>query len=85
MLDDDPTKDIWIMGSTGLGQTQIAASPVVDEGPAFSPDGTQIAFTSARDGNYEIYRMGADGSGPTRLTNLATTEQSPDWQALPGA
>ena len=84
-LDDDVTKNIWIMGSNGLGQTQIAASPDVDEGPAFSPDGTQIAFTSARDGNYEIYRMGADGSAQTRLTNLPTKEESADWQARPAA
>ena len=32
--------------------------------PAFSPDGTKIAFTSPRDGNFEIYVMNADGSAP---------------------
>ncbi len=31
---------------------------------ASSPDGTKIAFTSARDGNQEIYAMNADGAEP---------------------
>ena len=31
-------------------------------------DGSKIAFSSSRDGNYEIYVMNADGSGQTRLT-----------------
>lgn len=41
--------------------------------PAWSPDGTQIAFTSERDGNLEIYVMPAAftaaGADQTRLTN----------------
>ena len=34
----------------------------------FSPDGKQIVFTSKRDGDLELYRMNADGSGQTRIT-----------------
>ena len=30
--------------------------------PAWSPDGTKIAFTTTRDGNAEIYVMNRDGS-----------------------
>jgi Tol biopolymer transport system component len=37
--------------------------------PAWSPDGNEIAFTSSRDGNLEIYIMNADGSNPRNLTN----------------
>lgn len=81
-LDDDVTKDVWIMDATGGRQVQLTVTAGVDEGPAFSPDGTQIAFTSGRDGNYEIYRMGADGSNQARVLALATMEESPDWQPL---
>src|SRR6267143_2047285 len=37
--------------------------------PAFSPDGSRIAYTSTRDGNPEIYVMDADGTSAGRLTN----------------
>jgi Tol biopolymer transport system component len=37
----------------------------------------QIAFTSDRDGNDDIYVMDADGSSQTRLT----TEAADDWEA----
>jgi hypothetical protein len=36
--------------------------------PAFSPDGSRIAFVSQRDRNAEIYVMNADGSSVTRVT-----------------
>ena len=37
--------------------------------PAFSPDGSRIAFTSTRDGQPEVYVMDADGTNASRLTN----------------
>lgn len=36
--------------------------------PNYSPDGSRIAFTSDRDGNYEIYTMAADGTDVRQLT-----------------
>jgi Tol biopolymer transport system component len=39
--------------------------------------GGQIAFTSQRDGNYEIYAMNADGSGQVNLTNLGANDERP--------
>ena len=47
--------------------------------PAWSPDGRQIAFTSGRDGNEEIYVMSPDGSNQTNLTNNPADESYPDW------
>src|SRR5207249_1446955 len=47
--------------------------------PSWSPDGTSIVFVSNRDGNPEIYRMQADGSGETRLTNDKSFDSGPDW------
>jgi uncharacterized repeat protein (TIGR02543 family) len=40
---------------------------------------TVIAFTSNRDGNYEIYSMNADGTRQTRLTFNTATDGNPSW------
>jgi len=42
--------------------------------PAFSPDGSRIAYVTTRDGNPEVYVMDADGANPVRLT----TDPQPD-------
>ena len=39
----------------------------------------QIAFTSTRDGNREIYVMDADGNNQIRLTNHPEEDSSPSW------
>lgn len=43
------------------------------------PAGKKIAYTSAQDGNPEIYVMNHDGSGQTRLTNDPEIEGGPAW------
>jgi TolB protein len=47
--------------------------------PAWSPDGQQIAFVSDRDGNQEIYMMGADGKTQERLTDNSAFDGMPSW------
>ena len=39
----------------------------------------QIAFSSNRDGNYEIYVMDADGKNQRRLTNNRHQDRHPSW------
>ena len=39
----------------------------------------QIAFTSLRDGNAEIFVMDADGGNQERLTNHPWSDTEPDW------
>lgn len=47
--------------------------------PTWSPDGTRIAFSSARNGNYEIYMMPVDGSELKQLTTTEWAEAEPAW------
>jgi TolB protein len=41
--------------------------------------GSQIAFMSNREGTWEIYIMGIDGTGVRRLTNNAANDGLPTW------
>ena len=51
-----------------------------DMSPSWSPDGTQIAFQSTRDGNSKIYVMdAADGSNPRPLILERSYDGSPSW------
>jgi len=49
--------------------------------PCWSPDGKQVAFTSNRDGTYNLYVMNADGSNVRRLTyeKDPTVAYMPSW------
>ena len=47
--------------------------------PAWSPNGTTIAFVSTRDGNSEIYTMNRDGSNVVRRTNDDGIDMSPSF------
>ena len=66
-------------------QVNITENPGggVDGLPAWSPNGTQMAFASDRDGNFEIYVMDADGSGLTRLTKDPASDGQPGWSPVP--
>jgi Tol biopolymer transport system component len=50
-----------------------------DTQPVWSPDGTRIAFSSSRDGSWQIYLMNADGSNQHRLTGGPGNSYDPAW------
>jgi Tol biopolymer transport system component len=80
--------DIFVLALASGEVTQMtrdpADAPVHDEGPAWSPDGRMLAFTSERaDPNGDVWVMQADGSDPQRLTDNAILDESPDWQPIP--
>jgi Tol biopolymer transport system component len=63
---DGDSGEIYVMNADDPTQTNLTNTPPLDEShPAWSPDGTRIAFVSEG----EIYVMNADGSARTRLTD----------------
>jgi len=68
-----------LLGAT-LVTTAVWLGATVHPATAGSPGSNGlIAFTSQRDGNLEIYVMGADGTAQTRLTNDAANDLDPAW------
>jgi Tol biopolymer transport system component len=70
--------DIWVMDADSTNQTNLTPNtPDTNEGqPAWSPDGTRIAFTGPGDLNEDgsgglgdVYVMDADGTNKTNLTD----------------
>jgi Tol biopolymer transport system component len=65
--------------------TDHQADPSTPEGlfwqndPAWSPDGSEIAFTSNRDGRTHVFVMNADGTGTRRVTKTQHSDEHPTW------
>jgi tRNA A-37 threonylcarbamoyl transferase component Bud32 len=47
--------------------------------PAWSPDGSKIAFAGASEEGFDLYVMNADGTDIVRLTDLPGDETQPAW------
>jgi Tol biopolymer transport system component/DNA-binding CsgD family transcriptional regulator len=72
--------EIHSMAHDGSGRTSMISGPEAYY-PAWSPDGTKIAFqgTTSGFGSSDIFVANADGSGVTNLTNNPGPNYSPAW------
>jgi TolB protein len=47
--------------------------------PRWSPDGRQLVFERASFGEFQLYKMNADGSSLTRLSTSAQNDRRASW------
>jgi Tol biopolymer transport system component len=89
-FDSAATNDVMIMNADGSDPTRLHVGtpffgPFIDATqPAFSPDGTKIAFGAGpeRGGGQSIRVMDADGSNEVPITDGAVDDEHPAWQRI---
>jgi len=60
--------DIWTVARQGGEAQRLTSDGMVNAGPYFSPDGSQIAFTAHLQGNDDVYIIPSSGGVPRRVT-----------------
>ena len=60
--------DLWSVPRDGGDAVRLTSGAGVETDPAFSPDGTLVAFTGEYDGNVDVFVIPASGGVPKRLT-----------------
>jgi hypothetical protein len=76
------TNEIHVMDADGTNHVNLTNHPAFDGDPSPSPDGTKIAFTTFRNGDFDIFVMDADGSNQTNLTLLSIDDVAPAWGSI---
>ncbi len=71
--------DLWVAAETGANVQRLTDNQARDVYPRFSPDGNWIAFSSNREGNYDVYVIAATGGKPRQLTFHSADDNVVNW------
>ncbi|MGN6678392.1 MAG: TolB family protein, partial [Streptosporangiaceae bacterium] len=75
---DRKVQSLWRVG-TVAGESAQLSRGLSDSAPAWSPDGSRIAFLRAQDGPAQVYVLPAAGGEPEQITTLPLGAGAPVW------
>ena len=70
---------IWVATTDGSMNRQFTRGDESASNPQFSPDGKQLAFTSSRDGESQVYKMYLSGGEAQKITSAENGVSSFQW------
>ncbi len=82
VLSDAYNSELYVMNADGTAATRITSFPLVDKEPAWSPDGSRIAFfrgDCAFNCRAHIHTAMPDGGDVTPLTSGPVRDRKPNW------
>ena len=71
--------DIYVVNADGTGRRRLTRDPAEEFDPAWSPDGTKIAFSRSDGRRYQIFVMNADGTDPVQITYGDNSASDSAW------
>ncbi|HXJ44774.1 MAG TPA: protein kinase, partial [Bryobacteraceae bacterium] len=72
--------DIWLMDLASGSTSRFTFDPAVEFMPVWSPDGSQIVFTSFREGGANLYQKASTGAGQEEALYRSPLAKIPtDW------
>jgi len=73
--------DLWVVPRAGGSARRLVTEPGSKFNPRFSPDGSQIAFSSTAQGNLDVFVISSEGGTAKRVTHHPGRDQVLDWVA----
>ena len=82
-----PDMELFVVDVESSELTRLTDNELTDITPGWSPDGTQLIFSSDRDGDSDLWVIAADGSGEARdlIDDVASPSEEllSDWYGGP--
>ena len=71
--------NLWVVNFDGSGDRPLTTGKFKDEDPRWSPDGSEIAFTSDRGGSGQVWRMWIESGQLAEVTHMTSEPANLNW------
>ena len=79
IMKDSRPSNLWIVNFDGTGNRPLTSGNFIEYSPRWSPDGSQLAFLSNRDGSPQLYRLFLDNGQIVKVTTLINAPSGINW------